>query len=286
MFCIRKLVWVGILPLFILCGCYKTPSIVGIKHASVTGFSDSLVSASISVEIKNDNFYNLCIRDFSYRFGVLNDTIGQGRVDEQIVLNKNAVTAVQFYPAINLRKVSQLPDSIFSKDSIPVTFYLSGRFTFLRISKTREFTVYVKWKKILDSLIIKPDLKELLQIRKVELKSLTPEKSEISVDFDFKNFLPVSITLDSLAVNVLSDLRSRKVVGSWKSVKTEVIHAGQTETIPVVVSIRNVSMMISAFQKVLTGDFAYYLDGRAYLSIEGRKCSVHLLQKADMIGRK
>lgn len=286
MFCIRKLTRGGIIPLFLLCGCFKTPSVVGIKHAVITGFSDSLVQASVSVDIKNDNIFSLSVRDFSYRFCILHESIGGGSIKEVMVLRRKAVTTVHFYPEVNFRKVAAIPDSLFMKDSIPVTFYLSGKFTFLRISKNRKFTVYVKWKGLIDSLIDRSVLSEILKIKSVALKSLSLEKSELNVTFDFNNFLPFKITLDSFAVNVLNDIKSREVVGSWKSVEMKDIHSGQTETVPAVISIQNINMLQSAFQKVFTGDFAYYFDGKAYITIEGRKCVLPVKQKADITGSR
>ena len=286
MFRIGKLVLAGIIPLFLLSACFKTPSIVGIKQVKITGFTDSVVKATVAVDIKNENFFTLKVCDFRYAFGILKDTLGGGFIKEEMVLKKNAITKVEFHPEINFRKLTNLPDSIFYKDSIPLTFYLSGKFTFLKIRKTRTFTSYVKWQELMDALLSKSGLPGVIKIRSFGLKSLSLEKSQLNVDFDFDNFLPFKMTLDSFSVNVLSDLKSRKVVGNWSSVEAKEIPSRQVQTVSALITIQNISMLQSAFMKDFSGDFAYYLDGKAFLNVEGRKCMIPLRQRIAMNGER
>lgn len=281
---VRQVVLAGWIPLLLLSGCFKTPSILSVKNDGVTVRNDSILQASLVVSIRNNNAYPIRIRDLNYVVTVTGDTVSMGAIKDKIILKKKNETSVRINPEVNFNRAASLPDSLFNCDSIPVQFNLSGRFTVLSLKKNRSIVMYVKWREVLDEFLSRSNLSGVLIIKNIGLKSLTLAKSEMNVDFEFNNFLPLQFSLDSFIVNVSGDPKGENIVGGWKSVKLKEIPPRSREDIPAVVMVKNLNMLQSALKKLLTGDLAYYLDGKAYIRVLGRKFTVPVNHKMTMPG--
>lgn len=281
---VRQVVLAGWIPLLLLSSCFKTPSILSVKNEGVNVKNDSILQASLSVSIKNENAYSIRIKNFRYVVSVTGDTVSEGSVKDKMILKKKDVTVIRISPEVNFNRAASLPDSLFSCDSIPVQFNLSGRFTILSLKKSRSMVMYVKWKEILEEFLSRSNLSGVLRVKNIGLKSLTPAKSEMNVDFEFNNFLPLQFSLDSFVVSVSGDPKGENIVGGWKSVKLKEIPPRSKEDIPAIVMVKNLNMLQSAIKKLLTGDLAYYLNGKAYIRLLGKGFTVPINHKMTLPG--
>jgi LEA14-like dessication related protein len=268
----------------ILCGsCIKEPKINNISNIEITGLSDSLLTFSYTIGVENPNSIDIKMDNFQYNISANNVVFGSGKMNDKITLPKKETTKLNAECLVDMNKSKNLLNYFIENDSVELIINYSFN--------TRPFNIKIEDSKkqyFPKSLLINYIHKYALQsnyfkINRVEIANMNVETSEWKIQFEITNPLSFEFGIDSILLNINAQKDGSNTLGNIALKDPIRLASKESKQYTVLCKIDNAVAAKSFFDKLLSNNAFYYIQGNVFLDIYQAKISTKVNQAIDIM---
>jgi len=253
--------------ILILTSCQKDPDLIDIGNVKVLGCDGESVYVDVDALIYNPNSYDVKLSDIKLVFVIDDKSLGNGRVEPDIVLKKKDNVIVPVNGSINLKELSEILPSIVNTDSFAVMTNIAADFSSLKLPVERKIKTFLKTKELLNSIMTEENTGKGIEIKSV--KSVSPGFGDIFVEFiaQFNNRMPVNYEIIDLKFAIFNDSNKSKVLGSSESASPVTVMSDSYTDIPFRVKVNNLNTAATMASKLFRFDNTIYIEGTAKVKL-------------------
>jgi len=247
--------------------CQK-PSVEKIEKIEILSIEEDGLKANLLLGIYNPRFYSVKGNDLSLRLYYNNSFIASG-YSKEMDLSAKEITNVPFDMTFNLKILDKYGDELLLKDSILLVGTLEGDYTFLDIHRVENLSYWIKTKDLTDKLSNDALGEDGVDVKSISIEDIGLSTSTVKVNLGINNSLNIPIKIDSMNIEVFSDVQMSSKVGDWRNNESKIINRKTEEIIIAKLIIQNASAVLTGATKILNG-FDYYAKGLVYLKINDK----------------
>jgi len=273
--------------IFLLIQLISVPAFKSIKSFHLLELNDGILKGKASLLVENYNWFSVNGKELEVDLIFKNKLFAKGAISN-FKLNKKHESTIVLNFDFYLDSLEKDMQDIFFKDSILITVKMNGKFSFLQINGSRELSMWLKTKDLLNPLVESIIKGDGLKIKSIKLAEFELKHSVFQVAFDFKNKLPIPITLKKIQFSIQSEKNSFTAISDWDFKLNKVLQSNQIETIDGQATIDNFNAAFSGLDKLLKGKTDGYLVGFLLLELNNRAIKIPMKQhfEVDILSRE
>lgn len=262
----------------------NTPTVKRIKNISYNKPVASVLSISSEIEVESDNWFPTHAYDLGFTISYNNHIIGKSKT----IPNKRIKTGVFNFPVTvdyYLDSIQAYVKNDVSVDSIQATVEFKGRITFMGLSSSNSYLVWLPIKPMNDAIFVQLASKNKFVLEKIQVVESNLLKTKLQADFNLSNESNIDFNLESLACELFLDSTQKKSIAKWSNSEKHLIKAGKAKVINGYFEIDNISAAYKSVDKVMSGNVDLLLSGKVVLNRNGDVFEIPLKQKVpyDMV---
>jgi LEA14-like dessication related protein len=202
--------------LFLLPSCYQKPSLEEIVDLDFTELKDSILYATIKIQVLNPNRVGVSIKSQEASVYIKEVKVGRTFTDQSFKLSGKQTSQIAVESAINLEQLSKIFETILKEKSTKVS--VDGIYVVdagLHNMKIRSNTV--------SELNVQQELSRVMEkklgdngftIKKVGLNRVGGDSTNLDFEIAFRNTFPFEYIIEDLDIDVYLG-KSSTMIGSW-----------------------------------------------------------------------
>ncbi len=266
----------------LLTGCVKEPYFEKLNSFELLGNNDTSIAFVVNFDVFNPNKIDVQVDSFYYKVYYKDIQIADGFSVENFVLNGNASTSITSDVFILFSNLVPYVEEMSQSDSVNIKIMLEAYISKLKIKIKKDFDVNVKSKELMDNFLSPDFFEETFNIKTVQVEKVTLQQTDIVINMEFTNPLPVEYVVNSIDFKIYADDTKSNQVGVSKQQFNMKIDENATQVLPVEVSLDNLSSAISLFGKMMSKNYSYFIDGYVSVGITGTELVLPLSQTIEL----
>lgn len=263
-----------------LTGCVKYPEIISIEKFDIQDLKDSVLTAKVTVNIKNPNFYDAKIVGVDSKMYIENNLVGKSMSKEKMILKADKTTQVSFLTHFDLVEMKKVYPILLSKKETKIK--IVGDYTIdvpiknVKVSATSyaniDFQAYIR-----------KEVDRQFQERTFRIKSVTPKsvgmtETELEIRASITNKFPFSYQLQTLKVKFVEQ-DGIEALGHWELDKPETIQAKAEKEMLIKVTISNQNALKQVTDMFFGKKQVVFMEGNAIVTLANQTFKIPIKQK-------
>jgi LEA14-like dessication related protein len=262
---------------------FSSPRVVGYDNFKIGSFDIDSISGEVELLVENPNGMSLNCKDVTIELNHEGNLLAVGTQKNTVTLNSSASTPLPLAFRIELAAIPAGIRDLISRDSVTLSGFFSGKFTWLGIRVREPITLQLSGRYLAELILGNSSFSTgCIDIRDWEIKELTPAHSLLGLKIVIDNKFPFSLTIENLSFGLFSDPSFTRNLAQWKgSDKLAIRESSRTEE-NAEIKINNLDMALTGISKIITGNTDYYLKGSGLLEVGGYKKEIPFSQKIEL----
>ncbi len=252
-----------------------------VKSFKITELNSGVLKANSKLTIDNPNWFSINGKDLIVDLYFHKHHFAKGSANS-FNLAKSTASNIDLNIDFYLDSLESEMKSILLYDSILITAQMKGTFSFLQLKGEKEQKMWLKTKDILEPLVKSTMSSKGMTVRSIKLMEFSVTNTILEVELEFKNKLPIVLTLKDIQFSVLAEKEDMFSVADWNFDINKNIKPNQTENIKGIAKVNNFSAASSGLDKLMKGKTDGYLKGFATIALNGREIKIPISQHFEM----
>ena len=252
-----------------------------VKSFKITELNSGVLKANSKLTIDNPNWFSINGKDLTVDLYFHKHHFAKGSANS-FNLAKSTSSNIDLNIDFYLDSLESEMKSILLYDSILITAQMKGTFSFLQLKGEKEHQMWLKTKDILEPLVKSTMSSKGMNVRSIKLVEFNVKQTILEVELEFKNKLPIVLTLKGIQFLVLSEKDDVFSVADWDFDINKNIKPKQTESIKGVAKVDNFNAAFSGLDKLMKGKTDGYLKGFATIALNGREIKIPISQHFEL----
>ncbi|GAB4130754.1 MAG: hypothetical protein Fur0041_00260 [Bacteroidia bacterium] len=257
-----------ILGIIVIMSIYKSPVFEKAVNLKVKDRTDRGFIATTNIIVKNDNFFSIKGKDVVVKIFYKDSLVGETKSIEKIALGKNSSDTIGFEVEFHLAAMKNDLTTLMKNDSISFDIEVEGAFGLLGSKRTTKSKIYFYPKDFVPMLIEDAMGDNSVTLNNVKMKKADVKKTSFDFKVHLKNTLPLDIQIKNVWIDVFADKEYKKRVGEWLGKQPNKLKKGEEGDVSGDLEIDNIYTALSGAEKVISGEFEYFVDGQADVIVD------------------
>ncbi len=252
-----------------------------VNSFKITELNDGVLKANSKFIIENTNWFSINGKNLTVDLYFHKHHFAKGSTSN-FNLRKRAESIIDLNIDFYLDSLESEMKNILLSDSILITAQMKGTFSFFQLKGEKEHKMWLKTKDILEPLVKSTMSSKGMNVKSIKLVEFNVKQTILEVELEFKNKLPISLTLKNIQFSVLSEKDDFLSVADWNFDINKIIKPKQTESIKGIAKVDNFNAAFSGLDKLMKGKTDGYLTGFATIALNGREIKIPISQHFEM----
>jgi LEA14-like dessication related protein len=247
----------------------------------ISELNEGVLKANSKFIIENPNWFSINGKNLTVDLYFHKHHFAKGSTSN-FNLRKRAESIIDLNIDFYLDSLESEMKSILLQDSILITAQMKGTFSFLQLKGEKEQQMWLKTKDILEPLVKSTMSSKGMNVKSIKLVEFNVKQTILEVELEFKNKLPITLTLKNIQFSVLSEKDDFLSIADWNFDINKNIKPKQTESIKGIAKVDNFNTAFSGLEKLMKGKTDGYLTGFATIALNGREIKIPISQHFEM----
>lgn len=248
-----KIIFFLILNSFVFIGIiliiFSYPSIEKINEFKIDKIKNDSIYLLSSYSLKNDNVFSLKAKNISYTIYYNNQSLGRGKVSEDLFIKKKSTSNVNTKSTLSLKQVSVIWNQINQKDTIGFDINFNGQFSPLNLHLDANHELNIPIRELLFNFL----KQNAFKIDKIKIRKMNFNEMHFDFGITIQNPLPADLKIKKLKFELFDSEIMKKSLGNWNLNENVKISNNQSKILEGELKIKNKDLMskiISSARKI------------------------------------
>ena len=252
-----------------------------VNSFKITELNDGVLKANSKFIIENTNWFSINGKNLTVDLYFHKHHFAKGSTSN-FNLRKRAESNIDLNIDFYLDSLESEMKNILLQDSILIIAQMNGTFSFLQLKGEKKLKMWLKTKDILEPLVKSTMSSKGMNVKSIKLVEFNVKHTIFEVELEFKNKLPITLTLKNIQFSVLSEKDDFLSIADWNFDINKNIKPKQTESIKGIAKVDNFNTAFSGLEKLMKGKTDGYLTGFATIALNGREIKIPISQHFEM----